>query len=87
MGFVNDITHDRLRSNRIRVTSATIKPNFRTLSLDSSGTLFANNVIKITLSIPKIISRKDRVRKAIHTDGSNNKSNNYLINLKRLIIY
>tara|TARA_B100001939_G_scaffold90100_1_gene77175 strand:- start:517 stop:762 length:246 start_codon:yes stop_codon:yes gene_type:complete len=80
------MTHDKLRSNRIRVTSATIRPNLRTLSLDFSGTLFANSVIKITLSIPNIISRKERVRKATHTDGSNNKSNNYEINLKNLII-
>jgi hypothetical protein len=78
-GLVRLITQDRLSSNKILVTRAKMRPNCRTFSRISRGSLLAMTLMKIMLSIPRMISRAESVKKATQALGS-------LISCKRLSI-
>jgi hypothetical protein len=69
-GSVNPISHLMDSSSRIRVTNAKPRPMVRALTRWVGGSFPARIEIKITLSIPRTISRKVNVTRLTQVFGS-----------------
>ena len=70
IGWVNFINHEMQNNSNILKNIAQIKPTDRALACCSIGS-FDDIIDRNTmLSTPKTISRKVRVSKAIHAEGS-----------------
>src|SRR4029450_3932789 len=68
-GWVNLAIQATSESRRMRVTRANINPVCRALACCSGGNLPARIEMKMTLSMPRTISRTVRVKRLIHASG------------------
>ena len=69
-GPTNFSSHEMEKSNAIRVPMAISRPNFRAVSLFSSGSFPASTAMKMMLSMPNTISITVSVPRAIQALGS-----------------
>jgi hypothetical protein len=69
-GAVSPMSHLIDSSRRIRVTSAKARPMVRARACWARGSLPARIEMKMTLSIPRTISRKLNVTRLTHAFGS-----------------